>query len=195
MEETRRTWEQRYREWPQYAKPSSFLARHADLIGGRVLDVAGGNGRNGLFLAAQGARVDIIDIAHAGLRQALDAARQAAWPINAIQADLETYPLPADVNDVVNVIPYLQPSQLPTQPPALRPGGLLLFETFLIDQRQISHPRNPEFLLQHGELRDAFADFEVLEYREGLLDSDPPAYLAQLAARRPRNGIEFSNGV
>jgi SAM-dependent methyltransferase len=195
MDDPRQTWEQRYRAGPQFGTPSAFVARHAALIRGRVLDIAAGSGRNALFLAGHGAHVDMIDIAHAGLTHALAGGRTCGLQLNAVQADLTNYPLPANLYEAIVNVRYLQRSLFAAFKAALKPNGILLFETFLIDQRQLGHPRNPEFLLQRGELSDAFADFEILEYREGLLDSDPPAYLAQLAARRPRNRIEFSNGV
>src|SRR5262249_8560744 len=68
-------------------------------------------------------------------------------------------------------------------------------ETFLIDQRTIGHPRNPDFLLQHGELRAAFAPWELLLYEEGLFPTPNPAYLARMIARRRREDWVFTCAV
>lgn len=186
MEESRRRWESRYSEAHGIPAPSAFILDHAGMIGHRVLDVAGGSGRNALFLARRGCDVHLIDIAYVALHQAVTGARAERLAVAAIQADLEAWPLPAEYYDTVINVRYLQRSLFPALKTTVRPGGLVLFETFLIDQQRIGHPRNPAFLLQPGELRQTFAEFEIIEYREGLLDGEAPAYLAQLVARRPQ---------
>ena len=50
---------------------------------------------------------------------------------------------------------------------ALKLGGTVIFETYLIDQPAIGHPKNPAYLLEHNELLNFFCDFRVLYYREG----------------------------
>ena len=52
---------------------------------------------------------------------------------------------------------------------ALRPGGALLFDTFLIDQAVTGHPRKPDFMLQHYELREMLREMELVRYREGIV--------------------------
>ena len=52
---------------------------------------------------------------------------------------------------------------------ALRPGGALLFDTFLIDQAATGHPRNPDFMLQHYELREMLSAMNLVRYREGIV--------------------------
>jgi tellurite methyltransferase len=159
--------------------------RHADRFSGRVLDVAAGAGRNALFLARRGCVVDAIDIAHSGLQIALAAARTAGVRVGAVQADLEAFPLPRDCYDGAINIRYLQRNLIEPLQRAVRPGGIILFETFLIDQREVGHPRHPSFLLQRGELRAAFRNCEVLLYEEGLFDEPGGrAYLARMLARR-----------
>lgn len=191
MRDDRSHWEQRYSaggDAPPSA-PSAFLVRHADLISGRVLDVACGSGRNAIFCARRGNVVVAIDLAWAGLERARQVAQAENLPLHLLQANLETLPLPAERYDSVINVRYLQRSLLPQLECALKPGGILLFETFLIDQMQHGHLRNPAFLLQHGELRDAFRELEQLEYEEGLLTHESgEAYLARLLARKPRQG-------
>jgi hypothetical protein len=50
---------------------------------------------------------------------------------------------------------------------AVKVGGYVIFETYLIDQREIGQPKNPDYLLGHNELLEHFRDFRVLYYREG----------------------------
>jgi hypothetical protein len=62
-----------------------------------------------------------------------------------------------------------------------------LFDTFLIDQAEIGHPRNPDFLLKHYELREMLRGFELIRYREGLTiyPDGFHAWRASALARRP----------
>lgn len=53
----------------------------------------------------------------------------------------------------------------------LAPGGILLYETFLKRQNGLDRPRDPEYLLDDGELRNAFRDLEPLTYEEGVFVS------------------------
>ena len=69
---------------------------------------------------------------------------------------------------------------------SLRPGGLLLYETFTIQQRKVPYgPDNPAFLLQPGELAGLFPGLEVLEHGEGWTPDPRPLALAHLLARKP----------
>jgi 2-polyprenyl-3-methyl-5-hydroxy-6-metoxy-1,4-benzoquinol methylase len=187
MREDRTRWEERYAQGCRGGdQPSAFLVAHAALLQGRVLDVAAGAGRNALFLARRGLHVDAIDIAFTGLRLAQQAARREGLVLRAIQADLEDFPLPRDCYDAAINIRYLQRSLLAPLQHAVKPGGIILVETFLIDQQAIGHPRNPAFLLQPQELRAAFSRCEMLVYEEGLLPNNgESAYLARMVARRP----------
>ncbi len=184
----RQRWEARYTAGHRCATdpPSEFLAAHADLMRGRVLDIAAGRGRNALFLARRGCVVDAVDISFAGLHIADAAARAEHLDVRVIQADLEAFPLPASRYDAIINIRYLQRSLFLPMQRAVRPGGIILFETFLAGQETIGHIRNPHFLLQPGELRAAFSRCEILVYEEGLLPARPePAYLARAIVRRP----------
>ena len=189
-EEDRQRWEARYSTQVAEAErrareaPSEFLVAHADAIHGRVLDVAAGAGRNSLFLARRGNRVEALDIAYSSLHALHHIAAAEGLPVLVVQVDLDTYPLPLARYDAALNIRYLQRSLFAPLKRAVKPGGLIVFETFLIDQQAVGHPRNPAFLLQHGELRAAFADCDILAYEEGLLPTrTQPAYLARMLAR------------
>ena len=183
----RQRWEERYATGncgPERAA-SEFLVAHADLIHGRVLDVAAGSGRNALFLARRGNAVDAIDISFTGLHSACAAATAQGLVVRALQADLEDFPLPIARYDAAINIRYLQRALFAPLQRAVKPGGIILFETFLIDQQAFGHPRNPAHMLQHDELRRAFAGCEILVYSEGLVHgAEGPAYVARLLARR-----------
>lgn len=185
----RAKWDARYGTRLEAAAPapSPFLTAHRALLpAGRALDVAAGDGRHALWLARQGFAVDAIDLSHAGLVRLRAAARREQLEIDAVQADLEEYPLPTHRYAAVVNTRYLQRSLFAALRCSVRPGGVVAFETFLREQARIGHPRNPAFLLEPGELRDAFAGFEILVDEEGCFTADgAPEYLARVIARRP----------
>lgn len=185
----RTRWEARYaaRTDAPAAEPSRFLTEHRLLLpAGRALDVACGDGRHSLWLARHGFVVDAIDIALAGLARLAAAARREGLAVRPIHADLEDFPLPTSRYSVVVNIRYLQRSLFSALRQAVRPGGVIVFETFLREQARQEHPRNPAFLLEPGELRAQFAEFIPLVDQEGCLETEAgPAFLARLIARRP----------
>jgi hypothetical protein len=68
---------------------------------------------------------------------------------------------------------------------ALAPGGLLLYETFTIHQRDLGQkPTNTAFLLQEGELPELFGELQILSYWEGLTEGPRPQAMARLVARK-----------
>jgi tellurite methyltransferase len=186
--EDRDRWEGRYRSGRRSPNepPSEFLAAHADLISGRVLDVAAGAGRNALFLARRGAIVEALDISLTGLRLARQEAAAEGLTLLAAQVDLESFPLPRRRYDAIINIRYLQRSLFVPFRQAIKPGGIILFETFLIDQQALSEHRTAAYLLQRGELRAAFSDWDVLICEEGFYQTScGPSYLARMIARCP----------
>lgn len=188
MSASRGEWESRYgAAHPVARAPSAFLV---EVIGtlpvGRALDLACGDGRQALLLARHGFRVDAVDFARAGLERLAAAARLEALPVRPVQADLEVLPLAVGRYDVVVNVRYLQRALFAAIKHAVRPGGTVVFETFLRDQQQLGHPRNPAFLLERGELAERFRDFTLLTYREGCFATESgEAYLARMVARRP----------
>jgi hypothetical protein len=68
---------------------------------------------------------------------------------------------------------------------ALRPGGVLVYETFTVDQAARGKPSNPRFLLQHGELPALVAPLHVLFEREGEFDG---GMVAGVIARKNKDG-------
>lgn len=168
----RQEWEGRYRAGAAPDAPEPWVMEMTPLLprGGFALDVAAGTGRHSLVLARAGFRVIAIDYADSGLRALQAAARAerlAIWPV---AADLCAFPLPRGRFDLVLNVSFLDRALVPRLVASLKPGGLLLFDTFLIDQAAAGHPRNPEFLLKHYELREMLdaASMDIIRYREGI---------------------------
>ncbi len=176
-EDAERYWDERYqrKEATPERGPASFLVEHRNLLpaGGRALDVAMGTGRNALYLASLGNEVTGIDVSGVAVEHCQREAARRGLRIEAVQADLESYELPRAEYDIVIDFYYLQRALAARLERALRPGGVLVFESFTTEQRQFGWgPQNDEFLLRPGELREMFAGLEVLVYREGLVESD-----------------------
>jgi SAM-dependent methyltransferase len=173
-------------------EPDPLLARHAALlepgaIPGPVLDLACGDGHNGLFLAARGVPVVLLDRSEEALSRARRRAeREGLEPV--FQAvDLEEgpdAPLPRNAYGAVLVFRYLHRPLFPRIRRTLRPTGLLVYETFTEDQPRFGRPRNPDHLLRPGELSGWFRDWEILHAFEGVLN-DPPRAVARLVCRKP----------
>jgi SAM-dependent methyltransferase len=189
MEQDRSRWERRYEQKAADARhpPSRFLQYCLDrLPRGRALELACGDGRNAVLLARHGFIVDAIDIAAAGLRRAADVVRAERLRVQLVQADLDSFPLPVGRYGVVINVRFLQRRLFSAIKRCVQPGGMVVFETFTSEQAQLGHPTNPAYLLEPGELRRAFADFDILVYEEGRFDTETgAAHLARLLARRP----------
>jgi SAM-dependent methyltransferase len=166
---------------------SPFVLAHLGLAPpGPALDVACGTGRHAMAVARTGRRVEAIDRDAARCRALAVRARDAGLPIDVVCADLERWPLPAGRYAVIVNTLYLDRGLVGPLVHALRPGGILLFETFTLDQLATGHPRNPSFVLGPGELVHLFGALRVIVYREGPVERDGrTAYLASLAAQAP----------
>jgi tellurite methyltransferase len=185
-------WDRQYGQSDRSEKPSAFLKQildegHWDIAPGRALDVASGAGRNAFFLAAKGFAVTAVDIAQPGLDQGARRAAERSLSISWQQADLENCRLPAGPYNLIVNINYLQRSLVPHIKSALAPGGYIVFETYLIDQQTIGHPKNPDYLLAHNELLNYFRDLRILYYREGkFTDVAEPSFRAGILAHKLR---------
>lgn len=170
--------------------PSSFLeevfrSKSWPIQPGKALDIATGKGRNAVFLAEHGFRVDAMDISAVALEEARKIAQAKKLDINFIEADLDHAELPEAAYELIVNFNFLERGLIPKMKVALKPGGHIVFETFLIDQKELGHPRNPAYLLGHNELLDLFRDFRVLYYREGkMIEGVKESYRAGLFAQK-----------
>jgi len=179
------------------------------LPAGAALDLACGRGRNALFLAEHGRHVTAVDWSGAALDILEERAKALEIPVRRISringakqatragidllpADLEAVTLPANRYSLILCVRYLQRSLFPQICQALRPGGMLLFETYTTAQLDFSGgPRDPAHLLNPGELRRAFPELEVVFYRELRAEQG----IASLAARKPNSKSDGQNGA
>ncbi len=169
--------------------PSVWVRRFADLIrpGGAVLDVACGSGRHVRWLARQGFAVTGLD---------RDAAAVAPLRTCAeiIVADIESgpWPLPGRYFDAVVVTNYLWRPLLPQLLATLAAGGVLIYETFASGQQTVGKPSRPDFLLQSGELLQAFSGLRVVAFEDGF-EPEPARFVQRIVAiNAPPGGTGLS---
>ncbi len=170
-----------------YPEPSQLLVEYLPLLPrGKALDVAMGKGRNALFLASQGFEVIGLERDEEAIHACMTEARRLGVRVDARQADLEDMEfcwIEKSAYDVVVCFYYLQRSLIPHIDEALKPGGVLLYETFLIDQHlRTGHPQRREYCLEHNELLRLFSGLRVLFYHEG--QDVRGTYKASLVAQR-----------
>jgi SAM-dependent methyltransferase len=186
-QERRAYWDERHREGTAGASEPSLAEVLPLLPRGRTLDIASGLGRNAIPLAAAGMRVIAADYSEQAALALRQTARDRRLTIEPVIADIEdSWPFrPASFDAVVNVN-FLNRAMVPRLIEALKPGGMLFFETFLIDQAEFGHPREPSFMLRHYELREMLSAMELLRYREGIVTypSGKQAWRATALARR-----------
>lgn len=180
----REHWNRKYREAPEsWWVPDLFLPQaFSEFIlprfphGGSALDLAGGAGRHAIWLAKQGWEVTLIDISETGVEQARQNAGPLASHIHFVVDDL-THFKAAQTHfdtgfkgagfDVVMAFFYLQREIFSEVVTAVRPGGLLVYKTYTRAQAKLPRgPKNPEHLLDPGELWRLAAGLKILHYRE-----------------------------
>lgn len=155
------------------SRPAQFLQENIELLPkGRVLDVAMGTGQNAIYLARMGFEVEGVDASAEAVHNALEAAQRAGVTLKAEIADLErNYLIKEGAYDVIICFRYLQRSLISPIKDGLRKGGMVVYETFTVDQVQFGRPKNPDYLLKPNELLDMFRDFRCLFYQEGIVDN------------------------
>jgi tellurite methyltransferase len=193
--EEKTRWDQRYTESPEsWTNPDDFLLRAYEEFltrepPGHALDLAGGAGRNSLFLLQRGWQVKLIDISAVGLRLAKEKAGQlesaSGW-FSAERADLNTVTdLGTDQYEVITVFYFLRRELFPAIARALKPGGILIYRTYTIDRMKVpGGPDDPRYLLQPNEMLRAFGELRVLHYHE----TTEGKAAAELVARKALSG-------
>ena len=169
--------------------PSGWIMQQAERWpnGSKILDFASGHGRHSRALSsAFPGRFEILatDHNHTALRELA-----AEFPsIKTVQTDLENtniWPFADQDFDVVLVTNYLFRPRLQDLFRLIRNGGFLAYETFADGNGIYGHPRNPNFLLNEGELAACLPnDFEIIHYFHGKVDQPQPAIIQRLAAKR-----------
>lgn len=156
--------------------PNAWLREHASAWppGSSVLSVADGEGRNSVWLARQGLRVDGFDISEVAVAKARAFAAREGVEVDLTVADCDGWPWPRDRYDGVAAIfvqfadPALRQRMFARIVAALRPGGTLVLLGYTprqLDYRTGGPPR-ADHLYTEPMLRESFAALEIVTLRE-----------------------------
>jgi SAM-dependent methyltransferase len=158
-----------------------FLPRAGAGRSPRVLDVAGGSGRNAVWLAGRGLDVTLADVSPVALARAAGTAATVGVTLRLVERDVEETQLPAGPWDAIVVVDFLHRPLFDAFPAALAPGGVLVYAQ--PTKRNLERHPHPgaRVLVDEGELRALARGLEVLHAAEGWLDD---RHVARLVARR-----------
>lgn len=193
-QDARSRWNRRYAQRGIRAlahAPGAWLVEHRALLpdagARRALDVACGDGRNAAYLARLGFEVDAVDVSDVAIDALRAAAVESGLLVNPCRVDLEHSELPVAAYDVIVQFNYLQRDLFGPLARALKPGGLLILETFTRGHtEELGNRLEHRFLLDHKELLSAFPELDVLDHREGVTGpAGTTKAVAGVVARRP----------
>ena len=161
-------WDERYRNSKTIGKPVGVLEHYQHLLPkeGSALDLACGLGGNALLLAQHGLDTHAWDISPIGIQTLAEQALHSSLFIKTDVRDIATQPPEAESFDVIVVSYFLERDLFPALIKALRPEGLLFYQTFTQKHFSDSGPGNPEYRLQAKELMELLSDLQVIEYHE-----------------------------
>jgi SAM-dependent methyltransferase len=198
-------WNTRYGE-PGYfygTEPNGWLAQEAPKLwkgGDRVLVVADGEGRNGVWLAEAGLEVVGFDASPPAVEKAQALAQARGVSVDYRAATVDTFPWEEGTFDgVVGIFiqfagPGLRARLFHRMVAALRPGGHLLLLGYTPEQLELGTggPSDPSYLYTEPLLRSAFSDLRILaletlqmELHEGRGHQGPSALIRFLGEKPP----------
>lgn len=167
------------------SEPSAWVRRFAPLIpsDGTVLDFACGSGRHARWLASMGYRVEAVDRDAAAI-EALAGVDRITTRLIDLERDPWPY-APASFDGVV-VTNYLYRPRFDALLAALKPSGVLIYETFMVGNEMLGKPSNPDFLLRPDELLERVRGrLAVVAFEQGRVDEPKPAFVQRICATAP----------
>jgi SAM-dependent methyltransferase len=187
----RERWDARYQErvFGPYPPPDALLVAYTPHPVGKAagtpyrvaLALAAGQCQNALWLAEQGYLVNAMDISRVALeRGRAEMAMRNLRDINFIPIDLESIELPEDAYDLIACFRYLDRNLFPAIRAAMKPGGLIVYQTFNVHQLERFPDCNQDYLLEPRELPSHFPGWQILH------DEERGEY-SFLVARKPQS--------
>ncbi len=182
MNDIRTKWNDRYASATAPNQVIDVLARNEHLLlhrtsaYGKSLDLACGLGANALKMAELGYDSYAWDISDAAIKKVQQFAQQKQLNIHSKRCDITQQELLAASFDVILVSRFLLREMIPAIIAALRPGGLIFYQTFVQDvvvnkeaerlKGASPGPKNNDFRLQTNELLKLFSTLTIRYYRE-----------------------------
>mgnify|MGYP006271918017 CR=1 FL=1 len=162
-------WDAFYRESDSDCHPVHVLRQHMYLLPrkGQCLDLACGLGANSIFLAELGLSVDAWDISQVALKKLQHKADlQGFLPIQCRKVYIQANSLPRNQYDVIVVSRFFDRSLSDAIIGALKPGGILFYQTYTREKLDPNGPTNTDYLLKRNELLRLFNPLTVVYYQE-----------------------------
>lgn len=197
-------WEPLYRDDSVYAfgaEPSDDVRQMADHFppGGRILDIGCGDGKNSLYLAEHGFRVDAFDLSTDGVAKLLRLAEKRQVSVNAWPQDLAQFAFSQQYDAILShgVLFFVEKADwqrlLQDAKEHTAPGGYHLIKVFTN-----AAPVPPDLtafvkgLFDEGELSAIYADWEIVEatsrvFQDQHAGGEPHMHAVEsIVARKPR---------
>ncbi len=165
-------WNHIYSQSGQKCYPAVQILTENDFLlpmTGSALDLACGLGANAIFLAEQGLAVTAWDISFVAIDKLTAYAVQQGLNINVCQENIVADSFTECGFDVIVVSRFLDRTLSDAIIGALKPDGLLFYQTFTREKTSLKPPNNPDYLLTENELLEMFSLLRVIFYRENAL--------------------------
>lgn len=161
-------WDQRYRSAVGLPEPALVLRESEHLLpsSGRALDLACGLGASALWLAERGFRVDAWDLSQVAIERLSALAKARHLPVDAAVRDIIAEPPAPGRFDLILVAHFLERGLAPAIASALKPGGVLFYQTFSRESVSTGGPSDPVYRLAPNELVGLFHGLIVRAYRD-----------------------------
>lgn len=162
-------WDSRHADPDKQPEAARVLRHNLHLLPrqGRALDLACGLGGNALLLAERGLEVAAWDISPVAIERLKGVAQnQGLVDLSAEVRDIEQQPPAPESFDLIVVSYYLERRLTENIIDALKPGGLLFYQTFTRVSVGSEGPSNPDFRLGDNELLKLFSPLQLRFYRE-----------------------------
>ena len=167
-QDARQKWNARYQHRTGAPVAAQVLRDYVHLLPatGTALDVACGLGGNAVLLAEQGLETWAWDVSDVAIERLLQVAQQRHLPVHAEWRDVVVSPPTPESFDVIVVSRFLARPLLPALVAALRPHGLLFYQTFTALAVEDVGPQQPAYRLAAQELLTLLQPLRVVLYRE-----------------------------
>jgi len=148
--------------------PSDVLFSNQHLLPskGIALDLACGHGSNSICLANNKLNVTAWDISEVVLEELFSRSKNLGLVINCEVRDVLQFPPEPNTFDVIVVSKFLDRGLIKHIRHAIKPNGLIFYQTFVKDRIDKSGPKNSDYQLNGSELLKFFNDWKLIFYRE-----------------------------
>jgi len=167
-------WNQRYQNTTELPPPCQVLLEHRHLLPkqGTALDLACGLGANAILLAHHGLETYAWDYSEIAIQHLQKYISLQNLHLHPEVRDVVQHPPPPTTFDVIVVSRFLERNLVPQLVSALKPAGLLFYQTFTRTYVSDSGPKNPEYRLADNELLFLFKELHLISYREEGMTGD-----------------------